>query len=113
MIILEDILKVKFLKPNESISTTNGYSFTEDDIEFDDLITLLNDIENIKGGLGKSLHNEAFTGIDYLGNGIKFNSYVIWTENEIFKYNFDESLVPFNNEILKRNRDKTIDDVLK
>ena len=93
-----------------------GSNIIETDIEFNDLLKLINDIEKIKGGLGKSLHQEAFTGIDYLGNDIKFSSYVIWTENEIFKYNFSESLVPFNDEILRlkiKRRDERIDDILK
>ena len=106
MLNFNEIIKVKFIKPDELISGK------EEDIEFNDLLKLISDVEE-KRGLGKSLHKEAFTGIDYLGNEVKFNSYVIWAENEIFKYNFDESLVPFNNEILRRNRDKTIDDILK
>jgi hypothetical protein len=106
---INNIIKVKFLKSDETIS---GSNIKETDIELDNLLKLISDVEE-KRGLGKSLHKEAFTGIDYLGNPVKFNSYVIWTENEIFKYNFSESLVPFNNEILKRNRDKTIDDLLK
>jgi len=106
---INNIIKVKFLKSDETISNSN---IIETDIELDNLLKLISDVED-KRGLGKYLHKEAFTGIDYLGNVVKFNSYVIWTENEIFKYNFDESLVPFNNEILKRNRDQTIDDVLK
>ena len=107
---INDIIKVKFLKSDETIS---GSNIKETDIELDNLLKLISDVEEKKRGLGKSLHKEAFTGIDYLGNEVKFNSYVIWTENEIFKYNFSETLVPFNNEILKRNRDKTIDDILK
>jgi hypothetical protein len=119
---INNIIKVKFLKSDETIS---GQNITETDIELDNLLKLISDVEEKRGfggpsmiraaakNLGKSLHKEAFTGIDYLGNPVKFNSYVIWTENEIFKYNFSENLVPFNNEILKRNRDKTIDDVFK
>jgi len=109
MVNFKEIIKVKFLKIDETIS---GSNIKETDIELDNLLKLISDVEE-KRGLGKSLHKEAFTGIDYLGNPVKFNSYVIWTENEIFKYNFSENLVPFNNEILKRNRDKTIDDVFK
>jgi hypothetical protein len=106
---INNIIKVKFLKIDETIS---GSNITETNIELDNLLKLISDVEE-KRGLGKSLHKEAFTGIDYLGNEVKFNSYVIWTEKKILKYNFDESLVPFNNEILKRNRDKKIDDILK
>jgi hypothetical protein len=113
---INNIIKVKFLKIDETLDylqqTEWGSNIIETDIEFNDLLKLINDIEKIKGGLGKSLHKEAFTGIDYLGNDIKFSSYVIWTENEIFKYNFSESLVPFNDEIIKR-RDERIDDILK
>ena len=105
---INNIIKVKFLKSDETIS---GSNIKETDIELDNLLKLISDVEE-KRELGKSLHKEAFTGIDYLGNEIKFSSYVIWTENEIFKYNFSESLVPFNNEILRRKRDKNIDDIL-
>lgn len=118
MMNFNEIIKVKFIKPDELVSGGAILSsFTtspakEEYIEFNDLLKLISDVEE-KRGLGKSLHKEAFTGIDYLGNVVKFNSYVIWTENEIFKFNFDESLVPFNNEILRRNRNQTINDVLK
>ena len=117
---INNIIKVKFLKSGETLdylySSPIQFAEVETDIEFNDLLKLINDIEKIKGGLGKSLHQEAFTGIDYLGNDIKFSSYVIWTENEIFKYNFSESLVPFNDEILRlkiKRRDERIDDILK
>jgi hypothetical protein len=119
---INNIIKVKFLKSYETLDyyylqqTEWGSNIIETDIEFNDLLKLINDIEKIKGGLGKSLQKEAFTGIDYLGNDIKFSSYVIWTENEIFKYNFSESLVPFNDEILRlkiKRRDERIDDILK
>jgi hypothetical protein len=97
---INNIIKVKFLKSDETIS---GSNIKETDIELDNLLKLISDVEE-KRGLGKSLHKEAFTGIDYLGNEIKFNSYVIWTENEIFKYNFSESYIPLNLEILRRKR---------
>jgi hypothetical protein len=43
----------------------------------------------------------------------QFRDFLLSIFKEPGEYNFDESLVPFNNEILKRNRDKTIDDILK
>jgi hypothetical protein len=109
---INNIIKVKFLKIDETIS---GSNITETNIELDNLLKLISDVEE-KRNHGKALHQEAFTGIDYLGNDIKFSSYVIWTENEIFKYNFSESLVPFNDEILRlkiKRRDERIDDILK
>lgn len=111
LIKLNDVIKVKFLKPNDFILTSD-YSLYEYDIDFDDLLKLINRVES-EIGLGKSLHKEAFTGVDYLGNPVKFNSYLIWTVDKIFKYNFGENLVPFNAEILKRNRDKKIDNLFK
>ena len=76
---INKIIKVKFLKPNESVST-NGEVLTEFDIELDDILKLINQIENDRNGLGRNLHKEAFTGIDYLGNKVQFSSYVIWQE---------------------------------
>ena len=114
---INNIIKVKFLKIDETIS---GSNITETNIELDNLLKLISDVEEKRElssyphrNHGKALHNQAFTGIDGLCKEVKVNSYVIWTEKKILKYNFDESLVPFNNEILKRNRDKTIDDILK
>ena len=114
---INDIIRVKFLKIDETIS---GSNIKETDIELDNLLKLISDVEEKRElssyphrNHGKALHNQAFTGIDGLGNEVKFNSYVIWTEKKKLKYNFDESLVPFKNDILKRNRDKTIDDVIK
>ena len=105
---LNKIIKVKFLKPNENVST-NGEVLTEVDIEFDDILKLINQIENDHNGLGRNLHKEAFTGIDYLGNKVQFSSYVIWQEDgKIFKFNFNSDLIPFDSEILRRNRDSKI-----
>ena len=95
---ITNILKVKFLKSDETIT---GPNITEIDIELDDLIKLISDIENIRG-LGKSLHKEAYTGIDYLGNEVVFSSYVVWEESgDIYKYNFDEEWIPLNSFIIK------------
>jgi len=109
---IEKILKVKFLKPDESLPIfflTTGEEIIERDIDFEDLLKIIRDIENQKAGFGKSLHKEAFTGVDYLGNLVKFSSYVIWLDNnKIYKYNFDENLIPFDNEILRRDRDKKL-----
>jgi hypothetical protein len=106
-----EILKVKFLKPGDSgdyISTT-GEEIIERDIDFEDLLKIIMDIENQKAGFGKSLHMEAFTGVDYLGNLVKFSSYVIWSDNnKIYKYNFDENWIPFDNERLRRDREEKL-----
>ena len=106
---INSIIKVKFLKRDETIT---GSNIKEIDIELDDLIKLISDIENIRG-LGKSLHNEAYTGIDYLGNEVVFSSYVVWEESgDIYKYNFDESWIPLNNFIIKQKRDETIKKII-
>jgi hypothetical protein len=80
-------------------------------------------IEKERNVLGSSLHKEAFTGIDYLGNQVKFSSYVVWQqyiapENEdnfwqinkyqIYKFNFNPDWIPLNKEILRRSRDSKI-----
>jgi hypothetical protein len=102
---INNILKVKFLKSDETIL---GSNITEIDIELDDLIKLISDVENIRG-LGKSLHKEAYTGIDYLGNEVFFSSYVCWEESgDIYKYNFNEDYVPFNSFVIKQKRDEAI-----
>ena len=105
-----EILKVKFLKPGDYISTA-GEEIIERDIDFEDLLKIISDIETQKEGLGKNLHKEAFTGVDYLGNLVKFSSYVIWTNNKIYKYNFDENWMPFDDELLRRDRDEKLSDI--
>lgn len=108
MMEIEKILKVKFLKPGANVSTI-GEEIIEIYIDFEDLLKIIGDIETQRDGFGKSLHKEAFTGVDYLGNAVKFSSYVIWQDNnKIYKYNFDENLIPFDNEILRRDRDKKL-----
>lgn len=103
-----EILKVKFLKPGDYISTT-GEEIIERDIDFEYLLKIIRDIEAQKEGFGKSLHKEAFTGVDYLGNLVKFSSYVIWTDNnKIYKYNFDENLIPFDDELVRRDREEKL-----
>jgi hypothetical protein len=112
---INNILKVKFLKSDETINPNPffhksiiGSNITEIDIELDDLIKLISDVENIRG-LGKSLHKEAYTGIDYLGNEVVFSSYVVWVESgDIYKYNFDEEWIPLNSFIIKQKRDEVI-----
>jgi len=102
---INNILKCKFLERGETIT---GSNITEIDIELDDLIKLISDVENIRG-LGKSLHKEAYTGIDYLGNKVSFISYVIWEETgDIYKYNFDEDWIPLN----RKKRDETIKKII-
>lgn len=109
---INKIIKVKFLKQQEIISTT-GEVLTEVDIEFDDILKLINQIEIDRNGLGRNLHKEAFTGIDYLGNKVQFSSYVVWQEDgEIFKFNFNSDLIPFDSEILKRSRDSKISSII-
>ena len=112
---INNVLMVKFLKSNETINTLptlrdiKETNIKEIDIELDDLIKLISDIENIRG-LGKSLHNEAYTGIDYLGNEVVFNSYVVWEESgDIYKYNFDEEWIPLNSFIIKQKRDEKLE----
>ena len=109
---IEKIIKVKFLKTGDYISTT-GERIIELEVKFEDLLKLINDIETQRDGFGKNLHKEAFTGVDYLGNLVKFSSYVIWQDNNIiYKYNFNEDWIPFNNEILRRDRDEKINQIL-
>ena len=110
MMEIMEILKVKFLKPGDYISTA-GEEIIERDIDFEDLLKIISDIETQKEGFGKNLHKEAFTGVDYLGNLVKFSSYVIWTNNKIYKYNFDENWMPFDDELLRRDRDEELNDM--
>jgi hypothetical protein len=106
MIEIDKILKVKFLKPGES---TIGEEIIEIDIDFEDLLKMIRDIETQRAGFGKSLHKEAFTGVDYIGNAVKFSSYVIWQDNnKTYKHNFDENWIPFDNEILRRDREERL-----
>ena len=108
---IEKILKIKFLKPGEYISTT-GEEIIERDIDFEDLLKIIRDIETQKAGFGKSIHKEAFTGVDYLGNVVKFSSYLIWQDNKkIYKYSFDENWIPFDNERLRRDREEKLKDL--
>ena len=107
MMEIVEILKVKFLKPGDYISTT-GEEIIEINIDFEDLLKIISDIETQKAGFGKSLHKEAFTGVDYLGNLVKFSSYVIWSDSKIYKYSFDENWIPFDNERLRRDREERL-----
>ena len=92
---IEDILKVKFLKIDEKFESYD-YTVVESNIEANSLVELLTKIES-QNGIGKSIHEEAFTGIDYQGNKVKFCSYLVWTKDEkIYKYNFDENFIPLN-----------------
>lgn len=119
---INSIIKCKFLKRDETIPRLAGYTgpmycpagsnITEIDIEIDDLLKLISDVESL-GGLGKSLHKEAYTGIDYLGNEVVFSSYVVWEESgDIYKYNFDEEWIPLNSFIIKQKRDETIKKII-
>ena len=110
---IEKILKVKFLKSGDYISTT-GEEIIEINVDFDQLLGIISEIELIRDGFGKNLHKEAFTGVDYLGNKVSFSSYVVWQDDEkIYKYNFDENLIPFNNELISKNREEKIQNIIK
>lgn len=105
---INNIIKCKFLKSDETIT---GSNITEI-VEIDDLLKLISDIENIRG-LGKSLHKEAYTGIDYLGSEVVFSSYVVWEKSgDIYKYNFDEKWIPLNSFIIRQKRDETIKKII-
>jgi hypothetical protein len=97
--------------------STSGEEIIDIDIDFDGLLKLIRDIEKSglgkSGlGLGKSLHQEAFTGLDYLGNKVKFYSYITWTDKIVYRYKFDKNWVPFNAEILRRNRDEKLNRII-
>ncbi len=110
---IEKILKVKFLKSGDYISTT-GEEIIEINVDFDQLLGIISEIELIRDGFGKNLHKEAFTGVDYLGNKVSFSSYVVWQDDgKIYKYNFDENLIPFNAELISRNREEKIQNIIK
>jgi len=124
---IEKIMKVKFIKSDDYISTSlalsasgpvPGEEIIEIDIDFNQLLDIISEIELKKDGFGKSIHKEAFTGVDYLGNLVKFSSYVIWQDNDqdndiIYKYNFDENWIPFDNEILRRDREVKLNKILR
>jgi hypothetical protein len=61
------------------------------DIEFDGLLKLIRDR---KSGLslGKT-SSRAFTGLDYLGNKVKFYSLYYWTKI-VYRYKFDKNVCP-------------------
>lgn len=81
-------------------------------VDFDELINIINMVEN--EGLGKSLHKEAYDGIDYLGREVKYNSYCIYSEDNIlYKYKFDNNFIPFNLYMKTINRDNKINSILK
>jgi hypothetical protein len=109
------IIKIEFLKPGRNLYLNPDLLFTvkEIEIEFDDLLSLIQEVEINKLGFGKNLHREAFTGIDYLGNSVQFSSYVIWQDDgKIFKFNFNSDWIPFDAEIIKRKRDNNIDSII-
>lgn len=110
---IEKILKVKFLKLGDYISTT-GEEIIEINVDFDKLLGIISEIELKRDGFGKNLHKEAFTGVDYLGNKVSFSSYVVWQDGgKIYKYNFDEEWIPFNSELISRNREEKIQNIIK
>ena len=109
---IEKIIKVKF-KSDDYISTT-GEEIIEIDIDFNQLLDIMSEIELKRDGFGKNIHKEAFTGIDYLGNQVNFSSYVIWQDdNKIYNYRFDENWIPFNSEILRRDRDVKLNKIMR
>lgn len=110
---IEKILMVKFLKLGDYISTT-GEEIIEINVDFDKLLGIISEIELKRDGFGKNLHKEAFTGVDYLGNKVSFSSYVVWQDGgKIYKYNFDEEWIPFNSELISRNREEKIQNIIK
>jgi len=110
---IEKILKVKFLKMVDYISTT-GEEIIEINVDFDKLLGIISEIELKRDGFGKNIHKEAFTGVDYLGNKVSFSSYVVWQDGgKIYKYNFDEEWIPFNSELISRNREEKIQNIIK
>jgi hypothetical protein len=110
---IEKIIKVRFIKSDDYIWDT-GEEILEIDIDFNQLLDIISEIELKRDGFGKNIHKESFTGIDYLGNQVKFSSYMIWQDDDkIYKYNFDENWIPFDNEILRRDRDVKLNKIIE
>jgi len=105
----KDIIQVKFYSGEINLDKFDAKNIN---IEFEDLLILINKVEK-EAGLGKSLHKEAFSGIDFLGDVVNFDSYIIVLNDvkkiRIFKYNFDKNFIPFDVKI----REKNIDNLLK
>jgi len=94
-------------------SSTQGV--IESDIDVFQLVDLMNDIETNEG-IGRLIHSEAMSGISYLKQVVRFNSYLIFTEDngsiQCYKYNFDENLIPLNISIPREKRNNRIDRIL-
>jgi hypothetical protein len=106
-----DVIGVKFQKSDNRIDAIN-YTLSnvkeiESEIEFDDLIHLMEKVESC--GLAISLHREAWEGRDYLGKPLDVDTYLVWTKNVIYRYRFPPSWIPLSAEKLNRDRIVKID----
>ena len=109
-----EVIGVKFQKSDNKINAIN-YTLSnvkeiESEIEFDDLIHLMEKVES--RGLGASLHREAWEGRDYLGKPLDVDTYLIWTRNVIYRYRFPPSWIPLSSEKLNRDRIVKIDEFI-
>jgi hypothetical protein len=119
----DDIIGVKFQKSDNRIDainyTLNNVKEIESEIEFDDLIHLMEKVEScglayssIRQSHRISLHREAWEGKDYLGKPLDVDTYLIWTEKDIYRYRFPPSWIPLSAEKLNRDRIKSINKIL-
>jgi hypothetical protein len=110
----DDIIGIRFQKSDNRIDainyTLNNVREIESEIEFDDLIHLMEKVES--RGLAISLHREAWEGRDYLGKPLDVDTYLIWTRNVIYRYRFPSSWIPLSAEKLNRDRISKIGDLL-
>ena len=111
---INDVFGVKFQKSDNKIDAIN-YTLSnvkeiESEIEFDDLIHLMEKVES--RGLAISLHREAWEGKDYLGKPLDVDTYLVWTEKAIYRYRFPSNWIPLSAEKLNRDRIKSINKIL-
>jgi hypothetical protein len=123
-----DVIGVRFVNSisiSKKFVNSDEVKQFESDIEFDDLLKLMEELEthpkylSIHGGFGPQLQNkQAWEGKDYLGEPLDVDTYMIWTLGEtsdglidksIYRYKFPPSWIPLSAEKLNRDRIKKID----
>lgn len=114
MSMIPDNIARVFFSMSSGIETYFSYTRIEhEEIGFDELISIIKEVEKKYYGLGSRLHDEVFTGVDFYGNKPYYDTYnIITDDNILYRYVFDVEFIPFNDIIKQRNRNNIIDSIL-
>lgn len=103
--------QVFFKTEDKSISRFENYSRMVYDFSVEEMISLINRIEE-EFGIGRALHKEVMTGVNYLGKDFYSEEYWLIFSDRLVVIKFDGHQIPFNSYLKRKKRNEIIDIII-